>query len=146
VSRALRLALLLAAALAPAGAAAQEPAPLAPFVAEVARRWAEADADAVVALAAPGGRILLDLGSGGAGEVQPRNAAAALRRLFAGRETTGVRSTGATVAGGRPVRGFGELAWTSRPRGVREARTATVYVGAVWEGGAWRVRELRVLR
>lgn len=141
-----RLLLALAAALAPALLAAQEPAPLSPFVAEVARRWAAADADALVALAAPGGRILLDLGSEGAGEVQPRNAAAALRRLFGGRETTGVRSTGATVAGGRPVRGFGELAWTSRPRGVHEERTATVYVGVVWAEGAWHIRELRVLR
>lgn len=144
--RALLLPLLLAVALVPPrGAAAQEPAPIAAFVAEVARLWAADDAEGLVALAPPGGRILLDLGGEGAGEVQPRNAAAALRRLFAERETTGVRSARATVSGGSPVRGFGELAWTSRARGVREAQQATVYVGAVWEGGAWRIRELRVL-
>lgn len=136
---------LLAAAAAPPAARAQEPAPLTPFVAEVARLWAAADADGLVALAAPGGRILLDLGGGGAGEVQPRNAAAALRRLFAGLETEGVRSSRATLSGGSPVRGFGELGWRWRPRGVDEPRQSTVYVGAEWHAGAWRIREIRVI-
>lgn len=143
----LLLPLLLSAALvAPRSGRAQEPAPLAPFVAEVARLWAGADAEGLVALAGPEGRILLDLGGEAAGEVQPRNAAAALRRLFAGRETAGVRSTRATLSGGRPVRGFGELSWSSRPGGVQEAQQSTVYVGAVWDAGAWRIRELRLLR
>jgi hypothetical protein len=29
---------------------------------------------------------------------------------------------------------------------VTDAETATVYVGAVWENGGWRLRELRLLR
>ena len=142
----LPLVALLAALAAPPPAAAQEPAPLAEFVAAVARLWAAGDADGLVGLAPSGGRILLDLGGDAPGEVQPRNAGAALRRLFAERETVSVRPARATVSGGSPLRGFGELSWTSRSRGVREAHSATVYVGTVHEDGAWRIRELRVLR
>ena len=140
------LALLLA-LLAPRGLAAQEsPAPLASFVATVARLWADGDADDIMELAPRDGRILLDLAGEGPGEVQPRNAAAALRRLFSERETVTVRPTASTISGGTPMRGFGELAWTARPRGVSETLSSVVYVGALWEDGAWRIRELRVLR
>jgi hypothetical protein len=139
----LLLALLL---LAPRAGRAQEPAPIAEFVAAVAGLWAAGDAEGLVGLAPSGGRILLDLGGASAGEVQPRNAAAALRRLFADRETTSVRSARATISGGTPLRGFGELAWASRARGVRDSELATVYVGTVFERGSWRIRELRVLR
>ncbi len=137
------LALLLA-LLAPRGAAAQQE--LAPFVANVARLWARGDADAIVQLAPPDGRILLDLIGEGPGEVQPRNAAAALRRLFGERENVSVRATRVTISGGTPLRGFGELSWIARPRGVSDTLSSVVYVGAVWEDGAWRIHELRVLR
>lgn len=149
INRTLVLALaLLPAALAPRALPAQEQsaATLSSFVATVARHWADGDADALVELAPADGRILLDLGGDGPGEVQPRNAAAALRRLFGERETVTVRPTGATVSGGTPLRGFGELAWVARPRGVSETLASVVYLGAVWEDGAWRIRELRVLR
>lgn len=142
----LALALLLALVVPRGLAAQQEPAPLASFVATVARHWADGDADALVELAPEDGRILLDLAGEGPGEVQPRNAAAALRRLFGERETVSVRPTGATISGGTPLRGFGELAWVARPRGVSETLSSVVYVGTVWERGAWRIRELRVLR
>lgn len=150
ISRWLPVALaLLLAVLAPRGLAAQQQgsaASLSGFVAAVARLWAEGDADALVELAPDDARILLDLAGEGPGEVQPRNAAAALRRLFADRETVTVRPSAATVSGGTPLRGFGELAWIARPRGVSEALSSVVYVGAVWEDGAWRIRELRVMR
>ena len=149
INRTLVLALaLLPAAFAPRALAAQQngAATLSTFVAAVARHWAEGDADALVALAPSDGRILLDLGGEGPGEVQPRNAAAALRRLFGERETVTVRSTAATVSGGTPLRGFGELSWVARPRGVSETQSSVIYLGAVWEDGAWRIRELRVLR
>jgi hypothetical protein len=141
------LALLLA-LLAPRALAAQQgsAASLSGFVATVARLWADGEADALVQLAPEDGRILLDLAGEGPGEVQPRNAAAALRRLFGTRETVSVRPTGATVSGGTPLRGFGELTWVARPRGVSETLSSVVYVGGVWEDGAWRIRELRVLR
>lgn len=140
------LALLLA-LLIPRRLDAQDGAsPLGPFVATVARLWSAGDADAIVALAPRDGRILLDLAGDGPGEVQPRNAAAALRRLFGERENVSVRATRVTISGGTPLRGFGELTWTARPRGVTDTLSSVVYVGAVWEDGAWRIRELRVLR
>ena len=149
INRLLPLALaLLLAVFAPCGLAAQQnsASSLSGFVATVARLWADGDADALVQLAPDDARILLDLAGEGPGEVQPRNAAAALRRLFGERETVTVRPTGATVSGGTPLRGFGELTWVARPRGVSETLSSVVYVGAVWEDGAWRIRELRVLR
>jgi hypothetical protein len=150
INRLLPVALaLLLAVLSPRGLAAQQQgsaASLAGFVATVARLRADGDADALVELAPDDARILLDLAGDGPGEVQPRNAAAALRRLFAERETVTVRPTGATISGGTPLRGFGELTWVARPRGVSETLSSVVYVGGVWEDGAWRIRELRVLR
>jgi hypothetical protein len=140
------LALLLA-VLAPRGLAAQQDAaPLAAFVATVSRLWTAGAADEIVALAPADGRILLDLAGEGPGEVQPRNAAAALRRLFAERENVSVRASRVTISGGAPLRGFGELTWIARPRAVTETLSSVVYVGAVWEDGGWRIRELRVMR
>lgn len=140
------LALLLG-VLAPRGLAAQQDASsLSQFVATVLRHWAAGDADEIVALSPRDGRILLDLAGEGPGEVQPRNAAAALRRLFGERENVSVRASRVTVSGGTPLRGFGELTWIARPRGVTDTLSSVVYVGVVWEDGAWRVRELRVMR
>ena len=145
--RVLRTLLILAAALcAPRAAEAQRTAPLESFVGSVARLWAEGDAGALVELAPADGRIVLDLGDGRAGAVEARHVAAALRDLFRQRETVSARPTQVTLAGGQPVRGFGELAWVSRPRGVTSNEAATVYVGAVLEGGRWKIREIRLLR
>ncbi|HEX8903519.1 MAG TPA: hypothetical protein VF771_01615 [Longimicrobiaceae bacterium] len=132
--------------LAPRALAAQQPAPLEGFVASVARMWAAGDAGGITGLAPGDGRIVLDLGNGQAEAVEARHVAAALRELFRDQTTVSVRATQVTIAGGEPLRGFGELSWTSRPRGVSDSETRSVYVGAVWEGGGWRVRELRVLR
>jgi len=132
--------------LAPRALAAQgRPAPLEGFIASVGRLWASGDAGGIAALAPEDGRIVLDLGTGQAEAVEARHAAAALRELFGGRTTLAVRAAQVTVAGGDPLRGFGELAWTSRPRGVTDNESTSVYVGVVWEPGGWRVRELRVL-
>jgi hypothetical protein len=138
---------LLLSLLAPGRLAAQQDASsLAGFVANVSRMWAAGDADDIVALAPEDGRILLDLAGEGPGEVQPRNAAAALRRLFGERENVSVRASRVTVSGGAPLRGFGELTWIAKPRGVTDTLSSVVYIGAVWEDGAWHIRELRVLR
>jgi hypothetical protein len=137
---------LLLALLAPRAAAAQQaPAPLQNFVAGVARLWADGNAEDIVELAA-NGRIVLDLAGEGPGEVQARNAAAALRRLFSARETASARTTQVAISGGTPLRGFGELTWVARPKGVTDTEASVVYIGAVWDGRAWRLRELRVLR
>jgi hypothetical protein len=138
---------LLALLLLPRIAAAQAVAPsLEAFVTSVARHWSAAGASELVGLAPEDGRILLDLGADGAGSVQERHVAAALRDLFRERETVSIRPTQVTLAGGAPLRGFGELSWVSRQRGVTRPVVSTVYVGAVYEGTAWRIRELRVLR
>lgn len=133
--------------LAPRALAAQgRPAPLDGFVAAVARMWGAGDADGLTALAPSDDRIVLDLGTGEAQSVEPRHVAAALRELFRDRTTLSARTAQVTIAGGQPLRGFGEITWASRPRGVTDTQTATVYVGAVWEAGGWKIRELRVLR
>jgi hypothetical protein len=131
--------------LAPRALVAQQPAPLDGFVASVARMWAAGDAGGITALAPADGRIVLDLGDGQAEAVEARHVAAALRELFRDRATVSVRPTQVTIAGGQPLSGFGELSWTSRPRGVSDTEATSVYVGAVWEGGGWKLRELRVL-
>lgn len=115
------------------------------FVARVARLWEAEDASALAALAPSGGRMVLEVGGEGAGPVQGRHVAAALRSLFADRESVSVRPARVTVAGGEPLQGFGEIAWISRSRGVSAPRSATVYVGVVRERDGWRIRELRVL-
>ena len=133
--------------LAPRALAAQgRPAPLEGFVSSVARMWGAGDAGGITGLAPADGRIVLDLGNGQAEAVEARHVAAALRELFRDRATVSVRSTQVAISGGQPVRGFGELSWTSRPRGVSDSETRTVYVGAEWEQGGWKIRELRVLR
>jgi hypothetical protein len=138
------LALVLAAA-APARAQTQ-PAPLGDWMAGVARHWAAGEADRLVALAPMDERIILDLGGEGPGSVQPRHAAAALRRIFGERQTVTVRASRVTLSGGSPVQGFGELTWVARVRGDSDPHTTIVYIGAVWEDGAWRLRELRLMR
>ena len=141
---ALLVALSLLVSSAGEAAGQQQPPPLEQFIARLAEHWRDGDAEAVVEMAPADGRILLDV-EDEQGLVPARNAAAALRRLFGANETVRVRSTRAAVTGGTPLSGFGELAWTARPRGVTDARTTTVYVGVVFEDGAWRLRELRIL-
>lgn len=137
--------LLLCVAAPLAAQGADSPEPLERFVVHVARLWAGGDAAALVDLAPADSRIVLDLGEN-LGAVQPRHAAAALRALFSDRQTSNIRPTRMAIAGGRPPQGFGELAWTSRSRGMSDPQTVTLYVGTVWEGSGWRIRELRILR
>ena len=146
-SRFLATLVLALALLAPRALAAQgRAASLNGFVAQVARLWSAGDASGIAALAPGDGRIVLDLGTGQAEAVEARHAAAALRDLFRDHTTLSVRAAQVEVAGGEPLRGFGELAWAARPRGVSDTESTTVYVGAVWEPAGWRIRELRILR
>jgi hypothetical protein len=137
--------LLLLLASSRAGAQGRTP-PLEDFVSRVAQLWASRDASALVDLAPADGRLVVDLGREGGGAVEGRHAAAALRELFGRREHLQIRVSQVTLSGGSPSRGYGELSWTSRERGVREPDRAVVYVGAALENGAWRIRELRLLR
>jgi len=132
--------------LAPSAVRAQTPAePLERFVVQVARLWAAGDAAALVDLAPSNSRIMLDVGEN-LGAVQTRHAAAALRALFSERETAHIRPTRVTISGGRPPRGFGELAWTSRSRRMSNPETFTLYVGTIWEDTGWKITELRMVR
>lgn len=137
------LALLLL-ALSPRAADAQRPAPLESFIREVAYLWSGGEAAAIAGLM-PGHTTLVVDPARGPEAVDARHAAAALRSLFSDRESVAVRPVRVTMAGGRPPRGFGELAWSFRPRGASSAQTRSVYVGVVWTEDGWRISELRLL-
>jgi hypothetical protein len=141
------LLLLAGVLIAPARLHAQEQpsVPLERFMARVARLWLDRDAAGLAALAPANGRMIFSAGPDPAETVQSRHAAAALRSLFNERETVSVRPSRVTVAGGRPLQGFAEITWASRSRGIAAQQTSSIYVGAVWEDGEWRIRELRVL-
>lgn len=123
---------------------AQAASPIERFVQTVGYLWGIGDAEALADLAREDGSLLLDTGRG-TESVNARHAAAALRALFGERESVSVRPVRVTLSGGSPLRGFGELAWTSRSRGAPVRQTRTVYVGAVWTGRAWRISELRLM-
>jgi hypothetical protein len=127
-------------------AAAQRPGatPLGDFIKEVAYLWSGGDARALAELMPAEAQVLLDTGRG-MEAVETRHAAAALRELFAGRESVSVRPVRVTVAGSRPPRGFGELAWSFRNRGAPGAQTGSVYVGVIWSDAGWRISELRLM-
>lgn len=124
---------------------AQSPAPLEQFVRRVAYLWEARDVDNLVDLVSEADPIVLDRGEG-IERVNGRHAAAALRALFADLESVSVRPVKATLSGGQPPRGFGELTWVYRTRGGPAPQSRSVYVGAVWDGRTWRISELRLLR
>jgi hypothetical protein len=124
--------------------AAQSPAPLEQFVRRVGYLWEAKDVDHLVDLVTEAEPVLMDRGSG-TERVNGRHAAAALRALFSDLESVSVRPAKATVSGGQPVRGFGELTWVFRTRGGPGEQTRSIYVGAVWDGRNWRISELRLL-
>lgn len=107
--------------------------------------WARGDADALVAQASAEG-MSLELEGGATGPLARRQAAAALRRLFDGGDTEGVRAGMAHVVGGTPARAFGEIAWVFRPDGTSQPERRRVFVALVEEDGAWRVTQIRLLR
>jgi hypothetical protein len=125
-------------------ALAQSPAPLEQFVRRVGYLWEAKDVDNLVDLVSQAEPILLNSGRG-TEQVNSRHAAAALRALFSDVESESVRPVKVTVSGGQPVRGFGELFWVYRSRGVTDPQSRSVYVGAVWDGRNWRISELRLL-
>lgn len=137
---------ILAWALLGAGpVAAQQPAArLESFVAHVGRLWVAEDASGLADLAPADGRMVIEVGDEAQGMAQSRHAAAALRALFASRRSVNVHTGRAAISGGTPPLGFGELFWVSRPKGTTVPQSSTLYIGMVWEGGEWRIREIRV--
>jgi hypothetical protein len=118
--------------------------PLEQFVQQVVRLWQAADANALVGLLPADNRLALDTGSG-IETANSRHAAAALRALFAERETVDARVVRVTVASAQPPRGFGELGWTFRLRGSPAELSRSVYVATLFENGEWRISELRIM-
>jgi len=119
--------------------------PLEDFVQHVASLWASGDVSSLVDLIPADNRVLLDTGSGSE-TANARHASAALRALFAERETLGARAVRVTVSSSRPPRGFGELAWAFRDRGAPGEQARSVYVAALREERGWRISELRIMR
>lgn len=129
----------------PAAAQRTAAAPLDSFIKEVAYLWSGSDARGLAELMPAEAHVLLDTG-GGMETVEARHAAAALRALFAERQSLSVRPARITVAGSRPARGFGLLTWSFRSRGSPSPESGSVYVGAVWSDEGWRITELRLMR
>jgi hypothetical protein len=61
------------------------------------------------------------------------------------REAASARVSRVEEVGGTPPRGFAEIRWESRIRGMTENVTRTVFVAFTFEDDDWRVTELRVL-
>ena len=79
------------------------------------------------------------------GALAPQHAGASIREYLTNREAASARVSRVGEVGGEPPRGFAEIRWGSRMRGMSEIVTRTVFVAFVYEDGAWRVAELRVL-
>ncbi len=79
------------------------------------------------------------------GALAPPRAGVSIREYLGNREATSARVSRFGEVGGDPPQGFAEIRWESRIRGMTEMVVRTVFVGFVYEDGAWRVAELRVL-
>ncbi len=79
------------------------------------------------------------------GALAPQHAGASIREYLENREAASADVSRVGEVGGDPPRGFAEIRWESRVRGMTETVTRTVFVAFVSEDGAWRVAEVRVL-
>jgi len=79
------------------------------------------------------------------GALSAQRAGASIREYLGTREAASAQVSRTGEVGGEPLRGFAEIRWESRIRGMSEMVTRTVFVAFVYEDGAWRVAELRVL-
>jgi hypothetical protein len=79
------------------------------------------------------------------GALAPPRAGASIREYLGNREANSARVSRVSEMSGEPPQGFAEIRWESRIRGMSEMVVRTVFVGFVYEDGAWRVAELRVL-
>ena len=79
------------------------------------------------------------------GSLSPQRAGVSIREYLENREAASARVSRVGEVGGEPPRGFAEIRWESRIRGMSEMVTRTLFVAFVYEDGTWRVAELRVL-
>lgn len=110
----------------------------------LATSWARGDAVAVASFAAKAG-VSFERERAGSGPLAQRQVVALLRRLFEERETLQVRLGMVHVVSETPPHAFGELSWVHRARGTTMPESATVFLGWVREGDAWRLNQIRLL-
>ena len=127
--------------LAPVPLRAQD---LEPVVERVTSAWKRGDASAITSFVSGDG-VSLEIGGARVGPLPPRQAAAALRKLFESVETVSVRSGLAKLVSGSPERAFVEINWTTRARGTTVPQRSTIFIALVLEGDRWRVTEIRHL-
>jgi hypothetical protein len=118
---------------------------LEPLVNRIADAWKRADASAVSSFAAGEG-VSIEFGGARVGPVPPRQAAAALRKLFEGVETLSARVGMIKEVGGSPRRAFVDITWTTRSRGTTIPQKTTVFLALMLEGERWRVTEIRHIK
>lgn len=135
---------LLIGAVAAAPAHAQDPVDPGPLLQRIATLWAAGEAGGIARHVAGRG-LELEVGGESLGPVASRQAAATLRRVFAGQETVRVRTTMTARVAGADDRAYGELTWDHRPHGAAATERNTIFVGLVREGRGWRVSQIRIL-
>ena len=112
--------------------------------ARFAAQWAAGDVPQLQSrFSQSGARIQWEAGPLGA--LSPQRAGASIREYLENREAATARVSRTGDVGGEPPRGFAEIRWESRIRGMSEMVTRTVFVAFVFEDGVWRVAEVRVL-
>ena len=109
-----------------------------------ATQWAAGDVSALQTRFSQGG-VRVQWEARPLGALSPRRAGASIREYLENREAVSARVSRTGEVGGEPPRGFAEIRWESRVRGMTETVTRTVFVAFVYEDGTWRVAELRVL-
>ena len=109
-----------------------------------ATQWAASDVSRLQSQFSQGG-VSIQWEARPLGALSPQRAGASIREYLENREAASARVSQVGEVGGEPPRGFAEIRWESRIRGMSEMVTRTVFVAFVYEDGNWRVTELRVL-
>ena len=109
-----------------------------------ATQWAAGDVSGLQARFSQGG-VRVQWEARPLGALSPRRAGASIQEYLENREAASADVSRTGEVGGEPPRGFAEIRWESRVRGISETVTRTVFVAFVYEDGTWRVAELRVL-
>ena len=109
-----------------------------------ATQWAASDVSRLQSLFSQSG-VSIQWEARPLGALSPQRAGASIREYLENREAASARVSQVGEVGGEPPRGFAEIRWESRIRGMSEMVTRTVFVAFVYEDGNWRVAELRVL-
>ena len=109
-----------------------------------ATQWAASDVSRLQSQFSQSG-VSIQWEAGPLGALSAQRAGASIREYLENREAASARVSRVEEVGDEPPRGFAEIRWESRIRGMSEMVTRTVFVAFVYEDGNWRVAELRVL-